>query len=450
MKTYAYANCLGINNRLWSPLIKKPAKMFTGEFKENSYECVRATNLDIDDSNSLQLRAGRELVDADPCHSLYSDGTRNYGVWSDKLCLVGDDFVRTDLGVTAGQVEYCQAGSFLVYTDGTVIGTLDATAHVLPTPTLPYKIAMPAGTSPTYYRGRLFVIVPDGIRMSDPTSPLRTDERRGFIPLKGVRFLAPTIDGIYAATDKATYFLKGEGKFEKIPVATYGAIPRTLAFANGAKIKDGYPHPIPVWCGTTGVCLGLPNGQIQNITATKYLMPQASSGAGVVREAENLWYHASVDDRIITVNLNHFAVSEYDFTVDSFAVIGESIYAASATGLQKLFTGVADFAASIVGILDIGTHDFDDTFIHTIADCWLNGWFPAGLTLAVQVDEQAESVYDILSNSDADNLKLSNHRVKLALGVKGRNWNFVVSNPTGAFFRLEEFSCNVHSLARHS
>ena len=164
-----------------------------------------------------------------------------------------------------------------------------------------FRQAPPAGQLIAWYRGRMFVAVGSVLFYSDPFAYELFDLRR-YIDLDGrVTMLAPMTDkelsdagrasGFFIGTDKSCGVLAGSDpdSFQYIPKTAYGAIPGALDYVDGALFRDGATsaRPLPMWLSTQGVCVGMPDLQVHNLTRSRYGYAVAGQGAALFMDGPN-------------------------------------------------------------------------------------------------------------------------------------------------------------------
>ena len=153
----------------------------------------------------------------------------------------------------------------------------------------------PAGQLTAFYRGRLYVAVGDTLFAS---SPLGYDlfDLREYVQLDGrITMLAPLTDkefgdasrnsGFFIGTDRSCGILVGSGPadFQYVPKTRYGAVEGALAFVDGSVFADAATgaRDVPVWLTTRGICAGLPNMEVRNLSQTRYTFTASGMGAAV-------------------------------------------------------------------------------------------------------------------------------------------------------------------------
>ena len=149
----------------------------------------------------------------------------------------------------------------------------------------------PAGHLVRYYAGRMFVAVDDALFYSEPFAHELFDMRR-YLALDGrITLFAPAEkNGVWVATDKAIGWVEGTDpdKFEYVQKADYGAIEGALDYVEGSLFGDGGQGDvrIPLWLTTEGVCAGMTNGTLRNLTRERYSFSASGQGAALFMPAE--------------------------------------------------------------------------------------------------------------------------------------------------------------------
>jgi hypothetical protein len=162
--------------------------------------------------------------------------------------------------------------------------------------------AAPAGQLVTYYRGRLYVAAGDVLYPSAAFGYELFDLRE-YVPLDGrITMLAPMTDkeiaadrargsGLFVGTDRSCGVLVGAdpSDFQYVPKADYGAIPGALAYVDGALFGDDSlgARALPMWLTTQGLCVGMPDMAIRNLTRSHYTFAASGWGAALFMPGPN-------------------------------------------------------------------------------------------------------------------------------------------------------------------
>jgi hypothetical protein len=159
----------------------------------------------------------------------------------------------------------------------------------------------PLGQLIAYYRGHLFVAVGDTLYYSEGFGYELFDLRK-YLSLDGrITLLAPLTDremydngknsGLFIGTDSSCGSLIGGSPedFQYVPKVNYGAVEGSLAYVDGSLIGDGKQGArlFPYWLTSQGICCGMAELSIQNLTRTKYSFPVNGRGAALFMPGPN-------------------------------------------------------------------------------------------------------------------------------------------------------------------
>jgi len=159
----------------------------------------------------------------------------------------------------------------------------------------------PAGQKVAVYRGRAYVAAGDVLYPSEAFAYEQFD-LRNYIPLDGrITMLAPVADkemfdsgknsGLFIGTDTSCGVLIGSSPedFQYIRKTSYGAVDGALAYVDGALYGDNSlgARELPMWLSTQGICIGMPDMTIQNLTRTKFGFTVGSQGAAIFMPGPN-------------------------------------------------------------------------------------------------------------------------------------------------------------------
>jgi hypothetical protein len=288
-KSRSFRKCLGINNRSNSEDLILP------DYKnEYSYELEVGENININNAYTPSMRGGVSLLKTVPTYSMWAtqDENKAFCVQNDCLCKLFPDLTTYALASgfpNSSKVSYVEINDTVYLTNYLNIGYIrDDTYEDIPAITQTFKIKMPAGQCIEYYWGRLYVARDNVLWFSDALRFNRLDLRKNFKVLPDeIDLVAAADDGLYVAAGGITYFLEGTNphKFVLRPVAPYGAYRGQKIVVPGEKILNGQiTKPLSVWSSTEGICIGMPSGQLRNITISNYIMPDGNTFACFFRE----------------------------------------------------------------------------------------------------------------------------------------------------------------------
>ena len=256
-----------------------------------------AYNVDHDQSGRISRRKGFAITArTEDIHSLFCDGGACLFVTGTSLCELHADYTHTVLTtVTAGaKMRYLQLGARLYYANGHETGYIeDGTAQswvkgTYQGPETDRQFSNPPiGSRLAFHAGHMYVVQGNIVWHSEPYGINFFDLARGFLPFESeVRMFRPVIGGIYVGTEAKTLFLRGktpaELRFETI--ATYPPIEDTDVELDLSKLGGEFYGVGIVWTSTNGICAGLPDGRIFNLTERKLVYPSALRGAAVATQ----------------------------------------------------------------------------------------------------------------------------------------------------------------------
>jgi hypothetical protein len=188
---------------------------------------------------------------------------------------------------------------FFTYGDDTVQLNLPLATQGLSAP--------PAGQIVAYYRGRLYVAVDDTLYMSRPYAYELFDLRE-YIQMDGrITMLAPIVDkelrdagrssGFFIGTDRSCGVLVGSdpAEFQYVPKTQYGAIPGALSYVEGSLFGDNSQgaRDLPMWLTQQGICVGMSDLTVNNLTRSKYQFSASGQGAATFLSGPNRFIASS-------------------------------------------------------------------------------------------------------------------------------------------------------------
>jgi len=276
----------GINNRVPAERIR------TMPGESGLVDLAAAVNVDLDDSGKPSLRPGFALFQ--PITGAH-DGFAAYGacVYVKGGILyrfVPETKVSTPLiGVGSdNRMVYCAAAGRIFFSNSTVIGEVrDGIAALFGITSVPFKAQLPAGQAIGHHKARLYSAVGNVLWVSDVKPLSRVDLRHGFKQFPDpIRVIAPGPEGVYVGTDKAIFYGQGGNplKMPMVKVASCGAKNIPVQYWDADTVKGlQITGSFPVFVTDDGACMGLPQGQIYNITDERYVMPAGTTGASMVR-----------------------------------------------------------------------------------------------------------------------------------------------------------------------
>lgn len=288
-------------------------------------ELAAAVNVDIDDVGQLRRRRGRMLVDAARYHSLSEVGGRVLVVRNGLLGQLDASYQHTTIiGVGDGPLCYTAVGNDIYFSGGAsgkIIGGRALPWGIAdgkrwlspvlqPTETLGEISGRLVGSPPTarileHYKGRIYLAVENVLWGTELYLYDVVDTTKNFVVLDhAITMVAAVDDGLYVGTDQQLLFLQGtmaKGLERAIVMdapVVFGSkvtVPYSKAHpqARSGPIPEGFG---PMFMTTQGVCLGLPGGQVYNLTQDHVVFPEAVRAAALYREDQGANSYVAVAD----------------------------------------------------------------------------------------------------------------------------------------------------------
>jgi hypothetical protein len=297
------------------PVMAKPLKIFQASLglnvkvdptritydPENGVQDLAvAYNVDHDQTGRINRRKGfATTLRTEAIHSLWCGDGPCFFVTGTSLCRLALDLSYTVLAtVTQGStVDFEQVKDTVYWVNGYEKGQIQNGANSAWVrgeyygPTTKRTLSdPPIGTMVTAHSGHMYIVQGDVVWYSDPYSLNAFDLSRGFLPFESeIRMFRSVTGGIFAGDEKAVYFLRGNDpkKFSLDEVLSSPVIKGTDAKIDLSKIgfqslRQNETGIGAMWTCHSGICLGMPNGQVFNLSYKKLTKMSALSGSGLV------------------------------------------------------------------------------------------------------------------------------------------------------------------------
>jgi len=142
-----------------------------------------------------------------------------------------------------------------------------------------------------HYRGRILIARNQTVYFSEPLNPHLTQPSRGiFLFPEYVTLLEPAENGVYVGHKQGVVFLEFDNPYEvrQRPVSNYAPVENTAARMPGQRLGQAVDE-LPVWWSADGVLMvGLPGGQLTELTRDRLAVPSYAAGAVSLREREGM------------------------------------------------------------------------------------------------------------------------------------------------------------------
>jgi len=254
-----------------------------------------AVNVDHDRTGRVSRRKGfAATAITTAVHSLWCDGGPCLLVSGSSLCLLSPSYTTQTLAtVTAGaRMSYFKLESRSYWMNGFEKGYIEASAnnawvgsaYVGPDKTRQFSDP-PIGHRIAYEHGRVWIAQGSVVWYSEPYSLNDFDLARDFLPFESrMVMLRPVKGGVFFSDSQRTYFGAGADprSMELLPVSESPAIEGTDQPLDMVKFGDGSNAGLgAIWTAKNGVCVGMPTGQVVNLTYKKLTYPSALKGASI-------------------------------------------------------------------------------------------------------------------------------------------------------------------------
>jgi hypothetical protein len=148
-----------------------------------------------------------------------------------------------------------------------------------------------AGQLVAHFNGRIYIARNQTVYISEPLNPhlLRPSQGVYMFP-EHVTLLEPAQNGVYVGHKQGVVFLAGDDPYniQQRHVTNYAPVENTASRLSGQRLGQPFDE-LPVWWSEDGVLmLGLPDGQLQELTRDRYAAPNYSAGAVSLREREGM------------------------------------------------------------------------------------------------------------------------------------------------------------------
>lgn len=258
-----------------------------------------AVNVVHDKTGRPSRRPGYTQLQAGAFHSLFCDGGECCIGQGNLLYLVNPDYSLTGIrsGLSGTWIDYAQVGSVIYYCNGVENGIVrdrqsfpwPEDAYAGPDTTRQFFPA-PVGQHLAEYAGRMFIAQGGVLWYSEPYAYGLYDKARCFVQFHSRIILVEPVDmGLFVSDKENIWFISGSepSKLQPFKRTSYPALEWSAAIdrIEVAKLGIDMPGMGVMFASTKGAILGLPDGQIINLTENKVNYPLLGTrGAGLIKE----------------------------------------------------------------------------------------------------------------------------------------------------------------------
>lgn len=232
----------------------------------------------------------------------YEDTWGREGGASEPVVVGGDGTMTVDIpmplptNIAKAHIYVSQIGSEILYLTQSTVATSPITIYPQDVGrgkelnTLNLHPPKP-GQLVEHFNGRVYIARNDSVRFTEPLRPHLTRPSQGLYMFpENVSLLQPSRDGIYVGHNRGVSFIAGSDPYDvrQMHVTPYAPIPGAVSRVPGEKFGLELDD-VPVWWGIDGVMvLGLPGGQLRQLTRDRLAVPQHTAGAVAMREREGM------------------------------------------------------------------------------------------------------------------------------------------------------------------
>lgn len=157
----------------------------------------------------------------------------------------------------------------------------------------------PVFTNIDFHGSRMLYAVNNVLYYSIPFSYELVDFRFNYIPFNSkIDVIGVVKDGIYIGTSTEIFFLSGTDIADvklMTKVADYGVVPGSKVYGDGSIIGDGETQqPLPIWTSKQGIVVGLPGGELVNVTQKQADISKGIKGAALFRQEDGQSHYVNV------------------------------------------------------------------------------------------------------------------------------------------------------------
>lgn len=292
-------------------------------------ELAAAVNVDIDDVGQVRRRRGYDRKSTANHHSLCTIAGRTYVVRDGTLGILDESYGHRTMAVVGPHpLSYTEVAGTVYYSSSTVSGklvggddpqpwgTLDGGGRwvspvIRPTETLG-AVAGRKFTNPPqadiieYHKGRIYLAQGPVLWHTELYLYDLIDRTRGFIQFENdITMVRSVSGGLYVGTTAKLYFLRGTAAkgMERTTLIDSPVIRGSDVMTPTAdvhpQVRKGGDIPegnVPMFMTSDGICVGLEDGNVHNLTRGKVVFPGVVSAAALYRGDQGANAYVAVTD----------------------------------------------------------------------------------------------------------------------------------------------------------
>lgn len=300
-----YTGALGLNDKL------DPQRLISGSLREapGFIELSQATDVSIDDRGLVSRRSGSTQVTAGNFHSLFCDNGTAFVIEerTEDAAIMRINADHTLTGIRSGltknkRMAWCQVQDATFYSNtvhiGVIRNSVSATWAVStyngPDSSESFASSIPLATHIGHRNGILGLAVGNVVFFNHlPYLFGLFSLARGFVQFESaVKMVKPVAGGWFISDAKNTWFFKGDTplNFSQQLAANYPAHEwgDATEYPLAADMGIDAQGVVALWSSTEGICAGMPDGSLINLTHDKVTTPTATTAASLVFDRQKL------------------------------------------------------------------------------------------------------------------------------------------------------------------
>jgi len=417
-------------------------------------DLLYAADVNIEPTGRIGRRPGHALLFSGDYHSAYCDGGDAFTGRTTTIQQVLGDLSLRDIrsGLTGARISWSTVGEKTYYMNGTQQGVIRDGAssawtmqtYVGPT-TMDSFSGPPMGERICWHQARMYIASGDTLFRSEPFQPglfalARNHWRLDAPIIMLVSVKSKTNSGLFISTTKKTYFFNTSGERPKLDeVAAYPALADSACLDKIEGLRLGLQPPglCAFWLAKTGVCVGLPDGSMINMTESRVSLTgiDAGSGATLLRGPHLIGTYEGRTTLCTTLErgpITAKAVSQHSYCgFNSYCRSGDNYLAASSAGLYSI-GGTTDAGVAIASSFAFMS-DFGRPEPKWLRYLYFGHETTGNITVSTAVNE-GSAVSSTVTYSAATQ---QSKRVPCGRGRRARYWTVSVANVSGSDFSVD-------------
>lgn len=418
-----------------------------------------AVNVKVDSDGKLSRCNGYSELVTGSYHSGWGDGELAYCGKGTAIYRMNADgtFTGVRSGLTGGRVAFARRGGRVYYSNGVHTGYItEATStawsmqtYVGPT-TMKAWSAAPKARCLAFFNGRAYLsdyAEPNVLYWSESGQPglFNKVNHRKFE--SAILMIAPCNSGdagLFVSTESATYFVTGAPAITLKKVADYPAYEGSVcskkyACRNMGIDMDGH---VVLWRGQTGLCAGLPNGTMLNLTEELVDADMGCGGYGATVLIGDLCIH-TVSGRTLITNLavgeptKKATTKRTNYQFNSFIELNGTYYGLNSSGVYTL-GGDDDDGTAISAYFETPASTLGSDEPLRLQYAYLSGEIESGGSMQLTITPNQDATRAVTKTITPVTDEYHKMAQKLGEGAIAGRWSFKLANVAGCNFYIQD------------